>query len=132
MILVDTSVWIDYLRGGHEPTTERFQEVLDHDLPFGITGLIYQEVLQGARTEADFDRLATYLGSQRFYAPQDPVSSYEDAARLYFDCRRQGVTVRNTVDCLIAGVALEHDLMLLHRDADYDRIGRVVPALRTY
>jgi hypothetical protein len=58
--------------------------VLDLGYPFGITGIIYQEVLQSVSSEEEFDRLSEYLGTQRFYRPQDHVASYGETARLYF------------------------------------------------
>lgn len=131
MYLADTSVWIDYLREVETVGSTRFAEALDRGIPFGITGVVYQEVLQGASTGADFERLAEYLGTQRFYEPRDPVESHREAARLYFRCRGSGVTVRSTVDCLIARVAIEHDLILLHSDRDYENMSGAIPELKT-
>ena len=128
--MVDTSVWIDYLREGESEAVERFVDVLDIGLPFGITGVIYGEVLQGAATLADFEQLKEYMSTQRFYHLQDPVMGYEEAARLYHRCRRVGVTVRSTIDCVIARVAIEHDLSLLHDDRDFDYMSRVVTELK--
>lgn len=124
-------MWIDYLRGAETGGAARFAEALDRGIPFGITGVVYQEVLQGAATEGDFERLAEYLGTQRFYGPRDLVDSYREAARLYFRCRSAGVTVRSTVDCLISRIAIEHDLVLLHSDRDYENMSRVIPELKT-
>jgi len=130
LYLVDTSVWIDYLGGAETEIAERFSEALDRGYPFGITGVIYQEVLQGVSSQREFDRLSEYLGSQRFYHPEDPVDSYREAARLYFRCRRAGITIRSATDCLIAQVAIENDLLLLHGDQDFERMVRVVPELQ--
>jgi predicted nucleic acid-binding protein len=128
--LVDTSVWIDFLRGVSNGPVERLRGVLAARVPFGITSLIYQEMLQGADSDARFDELKSYLGSQRFYQPRDALGTSEAAARLFLDCRRKGVTVRSTVDCLIAQIAIEHELTLLHNDRDFDQMAQVVPALR--
>ncbi len=103
-------------------------ELTGQGVPFWITGVIYQEVLQGAETERDFERLRDYLGTQRFYHPGDPVTSYLRAAGLYFQCRRQGVTLRSTIDCLIAQIAIEYELKLLHND--FERIASVVSDLK--
>lgn len=129
MYLVDTSVWIDYLGGAETEIAGRFAEVLDLGYPFGITGVIYQEVLQGVSSEEEFDRLSEYLGTQRFYHPQDPVASYGEAARLYFRCRRARITVRSATDCLIARIAIEHELVLLHNDSDFDNMAGVITEL---
>lgn len=129
MILVDTSVWIALFRGGRNQAVLMFERILERDLPFVITGIVYQEVLQGARASRDHERLRRYLGSQRFIEPRDSRSTFEGAAGLYRRCRRQGVTVRSTVDCLIAQLALERELPLLHHDADFDHMAHVIPEL---
>ena len=130
MYLVDTSVWIGYLRGEENESVARFVDVLDLGLPFGITGVIYGEVLQGARTPTDFERLKEYMSTQRFYHLRDPIAGYEEAARLYYRCRRGGVTVRSTIDCLIARIAIEHDVSLLHNDDDFVNMGSIVTELK--
>lgn len=130
MYLIDTSVWIDYFREEDTEATALFSEVLDYGYPFGITPEIYQEVLQGAASEEDFEKLAEYLGTQKFYRAEDQIKSYREAARMYFDCRRNGVTIRSTIDCIIAQISIEHGLLLLHNDRDFQHMARVVPDLR--
>lgn len=116
--------------GGREnEATRRFAEVLDRGYPVGLTGVVYQEVVQGVSSREEFDRTSEYLGSQTFYHPGDPVESYREAALIYFRCRRAGVTVRSAIDCLIARVAIEHDLMLLHNDGNFDNMATVVAEL---
>jgi hypothetical protein len=127
MILVDTSVLIDFLKGENNDPTRRFRNILEQDLPFGITPLIFQEVLQGAKTEGEFRRLSKYLRTQRFYHPKSPLDSFEAAARLYFRCRRKGLTIRSTIDCLVAQITIENNLALLHNDNDFELISSVVP-----
>ena len=130
MYLVDTSVWISLFRGRETPAVRFFRGVVESGIGFGITGVIYQELLQGAKGEADFRKLREYLQTQTFYQPLDALETHAEAARLYFDCRRKGVTIRSTMDCLIARIALEHDLVLLHDDADFTRMAGVVKGLR--
>lgn len=132
MFLVDTSVWISYLRGARIEQVKRFETILDEGRPFGITSAIYQEVLQGADSEVSFARLDRYLRTQLFYHPLDPVESYTEAARIYSRCRRAGITIRSTLDCLIARVAIEHELILVHNDGDFESMARVVPELRLH
>ncbi|NJL29095.1 MAG: PIN domain nuclease [Thermoanaerobaculia bacterium] len=132
MFLVDTSIWIGYLRGIKEPPVVAFEQMLEHRYPFGITQAIYQEVLQGAGTDASFDRLAQYLGTQVFYEPRDPIETFTEAARIYYRCRRAGITVRSTIDCLIARIAIENDLLLVHDDRDFPFIASVIPELKLY
>jgi predicted nucleic acid-binding protein len=131
MILVDSSVLIAFLKGSATAGARKFREILDHQIPFGIPAIVYQEVLQGARSEKEYKLIRGYLGSQRFFHPKDPVDSYAKAAKIYFDCRRKGVSVRSTIDCLIAQIAMEHDLLLLHEDRDYEAMSAVAP-LRFY
>ena len=130
MVLVDTSVWIDYLRGAKTKAVAKLDRILEAGEPFGITSVIFQEVLQGTDSEASFSRIEAYLGTQRFFQPANDLSSYAEAARLYAACRRKGITIRSTIDCLIAQVALENELAILHSDGDFDRLARVVPGLR--
>ena len=132
MILVDTSVWIDLLRERDTARTAEFRNLLERGSSFGVTSAIYQEVLQGAASEQDFEQIASNLGSQRFYHPKDRKTSYEAAARLYFRCRRAGITIRSTIDCLIAQIAIEHELLLLHDDKDFARIADVTPELKLF
>ena len=132
MFLIDTSVWIDYLRQVETRPAVWLRQILDRGYPFGITGVIYQEILQGADSEASYQRLAAYLSTQVFYHPRDPIESHAEAARLYFRCRRAGVTLRSTIDCMIAQVALEHDLLIVHNDRDFDLMASVVPEVRLY
>ena len=130
MYLVDTSAWVDYLGERATQAAGLLSEVLDRGVPFSITASIYQELLQGAASERDFEQLAEYLGTQRFHHPEDPVDSYRQAALLYYRCRRAGVTIRSTIDCLIARQAIEGDLFLLHNDRDFTNMARVIPELK--
>jgi predicted nucleic acid-binding protein len=127
MVLVDTSVLINYLRGTDNNAVRRFQHVLDSSIPFGISPLTFLEVLQGALTEKDYATAKSYLETHRFYGLLDERESYAAAARIYFTCRKKGITINSTVDCLIAQTAIEHDLALLHNDADFDRIRKIAP-----
>lgn len=130
MYLVDTSVWIDYFREIQNISTKQFVSILDRNLPFAITGVIYQEILQGAASEKDFNQLKDYLTTQRFFHPRDEIVTYELAAKLFYLCRRKGITIRSTIDCFVAQIAIEHDLILLHNDQDYNHIQSVIPELQ--
>ncbi len=124
MILVDTSVLIDYLKGIENKSTKMFLQILEKGIPFGINHVIYMEVLQGAKTERDYNALNKYLDTQTFYELKRGKESYADAAKMYFKLRQKGVTVKSTMDCLIAQVAIENDLFLLHNDQDFSRISK--------
>lgn len=125
MILVDTSVLIDFLQGGTSPGVQHLAKALDDGTPIALTPIVIQEVLQGARDRGQWRRLQAYLGSQELLLPAHPVESHVAAARIYFDCRRKGLTVRSSIDCLIAQIALENDAVLLHAERDFDVIARV-------
>lgn len=130
MYLVDTTVWIDYFRQQDNAAVQFFKKLLEQEIPYGISGVIYQEILQGASSDKDFKRLQEYLSTQNFYHLQDPILSFSAAAKLYMDCRSKGITIRSTIDCLIAQVAIENNLILLHNDKDYVRIKSVHAKLK--
>ena len=126
MILVDTSVLIDYFKGKDNNPSSNLQFILDAGIPFGISSFIYQELMQGAKTEKEFYELKAYLESQTFYELRDSKTSYEAAALIYFKCRKKGVQVGSTIDCLVAQTAIENNLYLLHNDRDFEKIAKVV------
>ena len=130
MYLVDTSVWIDYIQGRDTPAVQLLDELLLNPLAVNLCDQVYLEILQGARSEESFDTLQRYFSGQRFSGFENPRESHANAARLYFDCRRNGITVRSSIDCLIAQCALENELVLLHHDSDYIKIQSVVPELK--
>ena len=125
VILVDSSVLIDFLEGRENSLVSRFIDVLDRGIPFGISPITILEVLQGAATEKDFSTLLDYLESQTVYGLIVGLESYAGAAKIFFDLRRKGMFVRSSMDCLIAQTAIEHGLHLLHSDSDFDRIAQV-------
>jgi hypothetical protein len=125
MILVDTSVLIDFLRGRSSEPCDKFDSVIAANIPFGISVQVYQEALQGCRSDKDFAVLKDYLDSLTFYSVQNGRETYAQAAHLYFLCRRKGITVRSSIDCLIAQIAVENNLKLLHNDRDFEQIAKV-------
>jgi predicted nucleic acid-binding protein len=131
VVLVDTSVLIDYLGGKDTKAAAAFQQVLDDKISFGINSFIYQEVLQGVKTDKDFAKVKEYLDTQTFYSLKDPRESFAAAARIYFQCRRKGITLGSTIDCLIIQTALEHNLYLLHKDGDFDNALKAI-AFKVY
>ncbi|HHH19960.1 MAG TPA: PIN domain nuclease [Campylobacterales bacterium] len=101
--------------------------MIQYKIPFGISALTYQEVLQGAKDQKEFDTLNQYLSTQHIYYPSQ--ESYEQAARIFFQCRKSGVTIRSTIDALIATTAIEYRLILLAKDKDFDNMAKVVSDL---
>jgi len=129
MVLVDTSVLIGYLKGQTDNKTELLKDVLTRELPFGISSYTYQEVLQGARNEKEFETLKEYLSTQKIYFLKQEISTFEKASRMFFDLRRKGSTPRSTIDILIALTAIEYNLILLHNDNDFDFMSKHIPDL---
>ena len=132
MILVDTSVLIDYLKGTENKFVSLFDEIIDKHIPYGICEFIYQEVLQGSKTIAEFSTLKEYFETIPFYYLSSGKESYEKAAYINFTCRRSGITIRNTIDLLIAQIVIENNLYLLHNDSDFTNIAKFVPELKIY
>ena len=127
MILIDTSTLIDFLKNKKTTATDKFHTIIELNIPFGITSHIYQELLQGTSTIEDFTSLKKYLNTFKFYFPRDEKISYAEAARIYFLCRKKGITIRSTIDCLIVQIIREHNLKLLHNDSDFNAIKKIVP-----
>jgi predicted nucleic acid-binding protein len=125
VILVDSSVLIDFFRGEDNPAVQKFLQVIDRGIPFGICPLVFMEVLQGAATEKDFKLLRDYLQSQAFFDIKDGRESIARAARMSFELRRKGKAAGSSIDFLIAQTAIDNDLYLLHNDSDFDRIKQV-------
>ena len=125
MILVETSVLIDFFKGENNPAVQKLLQVIDREIPFGICPLVFLEVLQGAATEKDFKLLREYLQSQAFFDIRDGRESIAQAARMSFELRRKGKAVGSSIDLLIAQTAIDNDLYLLHNDSDFDRIKQV-------
>ena len=132
MVLVDTSVLIDFFRNTQNGGTEKLESLLRNGIPFGINNLIYLEMLQGAYSLKDYELLKNYLDTQIFYELKDGRTSYSSAAEIYRKCRYAGITVSSTVDLLIVQTTIENRLFLLHNDSDYVQIKSVVPELAFY
>ena len=127
MILVDTSALIPYLTGRETAASALLERLVSEEVEIALTPEIVQEVLQGARDDKEWRTLKRYLVGQRVLATADPLRSHAEAARIYYDCRRRGLTVRSTLDCIVAQTVLEKNVPLLHDDRDYDAIQRVRP-----
>lgn len=130
MYLADTSAWIEYTRPRPRRVGVLLRDLIEADTAVFVTGVIVQELLQGARNELECRRLVKWLKPQRRITPKDEFASYVKAGRLYARCRWRGVTPRSSNDCLIAQLAIEHDLALLHDDTDFEKIAKIEPRLR--
>lgn len=125
MILADTSAWVEYDRATGSPVDQRLADLIRQDGPLAVTEPVLMEVMAGARDdqrEAALRRMLLRFDLLAF----DAVADFEAAARIYRRCRREGVTPRGMVDCLIASVARRHEATLLAQDGDLSRVARVV------
>lgn len=118
MIVVDSSVWVDFFRGLTTPQTERLDDLLGSE-PLAVGDLILAEVLQGFSLERDFNQ------ARRLFSALDVITLGGEeiavqAARNYRALRAQGVTIRKTIDSIIATRCIEDDLVLLYSDRDFD------------
>jgi predicted nucleic acid-binding protein len=121
MILVDTSIWIETFRRKNPLDLEAL-------VPFDdvVTCLpVVQEVLQGFREESAFRAAKTAMLAMPMVEAPIGEALMLEAVALYRSARRRGLTVRSSVDCLIAACALRHDLEVLHRDRDFPALARI-------
>ena len=123
MILIDTSVWIAVLRN-RSGEVEKLQDQLAGQEPI-LARFTQLELLQGARDETEWGLLTDYLDNQSYLDPEPEC--WARAARIYFELRRTGNTVRSPIDCCIAQLSLDHRLTLLHQDRDFETIATVRP-----
>ena len=121
MIVVDTSIWIDVLNGTASGGATRFETLLRDEAPLGLTDVVLTEVLQGFRSEKEARLVEGHLRSFPILR-LDGVDDFALAAELYRTARRAGVTIRKTLDCLIAAPCVRTGSRLFHADADFDRL----------
>ncbi len=118
MILVDSSVWIDYFRGTVTIKTELLDRVLKSEV-LAVGDLVLAEVLQGFSSKKDFNTAKRLMTSFETIVVSDVRISLQ-AAKNYRTLRTRGVTVRKTIDSLIATRCIEDGYSLLHDDSDFD------------
>jgi len=118
MIVVDTSVWIDYFNGNRTPETDRLDALLGRD-PLGIGDLILTEILQGFRSDSDFREAKDFLLSLTLFEMLG-VDQALRCAEYYRELRKRGITVRKTADVIIATFCIVENHALLYTDRDFD------------
>jgi hypothetical protein len=118
VILVDTSVWIDYLRGASTPETDKLDSLLG-TVPLAIGDLVLTEVLQGCPSQREFDEVRRFLAKMDLVVLGGREIAVE-AARNYRRLRDLGITVRKTIDTIIASRCIYSGYALLHCDRDFD------------
>lgn len=123
MLLVDTSAWVEIFR---RPARLRLEDL--GGLDEVVTCLpVLQEVLQGFRDEAAFRVARDAMTALPLVESPLRQAVFEGAVDLFRAARRSGLTVRSSVDCLIACCALRHDLTVVHRDRDFAALARLTP-----
>lgn len=127
---MDTSIWIDFLTGTASPHRRALHRLIEEEEEISITGIILTEILQGIKSDHDFNMLREYLLEFPLYSPQG-TETYLHAAWIYRRCRSHGKTVRKTIDCVIAAICIESNLLLFHKDKDFDIINKYT-SLRCY
>lgn len=127
--LIDTGVWIDWFRDRDTQAVSALIELRRQPLAVATTQPVLMEIKQGVsgaaltRVDRVFEGLTVL--------DVDPHLDFDHAADIYRGVRASGHTVRSPMDCLIAAVALRRNAILVHKDADFDRIAAVVPQLNT-
>ena len=124
MIVVDSSAWISYLRGGEGcESAQLLDEMINSDEDIYLVGPILTEVLQGIRTDTAFHKTKEYLREFPCIIPQD--DDYVIAAEIYRKGRSQGITIRSSMDCIIAAVCSRRSIPILHCDKDFEKIAEL-------
>ena len=131
MLLFDSSVWIDWLRGADTDAVRFVQERENHE-DLAITQMIYLEVLQGVSSDRQFAVTQRVLGAQTVLQPLCGLATFEAATHLDRRARKQGLTIRKSNDCLIAAMALEQGAVLVHNDRDFLSLAQVEEAPLMY
>ena len=130
MVVVDTSVWVDLLRGRPTPEADRLAAMLRAGAPVVLTDVVFMELLAGGRTPRDAARLERRLRSFPILR-LDSLEHFSLAAEMARASRRAGVAIRSRLDYLIAAVCVTADAPILHADADFDRLASCT-ALRVF
>ena len=124
MVLIDTSVWINVFADKQGDYSSHLNELLAGREIY-LTRFQQLELLQGCRNEKEWGKLSDYLEGQDYLDTQ--LGTWQAAARIYFDLRKMGVTIRSPIDCCIAQIAIENKILLIHDDRDFTAIASHFP-----
>jgi predicted nucleic acid-binding protein len=123
-LIVDSSVWIDSFNPKIKSTEkEILRQLIFNDYPIYLCPVIYQEVLQGIREDKTFEEVK-YILQQYRMIEIDLMDVTNYAINLYRHLRKKGITIRKSVDCVIASYAILEDMYILHNDSDFTQIAR--------
>ena len=120
MILVDTSVWVDFFRNAKNEHVFFLEESILNNKDICICGVILAEILQGIRNNTQYRKTKSYM-QNLIFLPMDS-NTFVKSAEIYRFLRQQGITIRKSIDCMIAAVAVENKIPLLHNDRDFESI----------
>jgi predicted nucleic acid-binding protein len=121
VVLVDTSIWIEVQRRSFD--LEAFVDIGE----IAICPPIAQELLQGARLPEHYSMVWHTILSARMLDDPMPLEAFEEAAQIYRQCRDDGYIIASSFDCLIAACAIRHEIPLLQRDRDFEKIAAMAP-----
>lgn len=127
-LLVDSTVWIDFFAARQNDRTDRLKQAIRDDDQICVCGCVWLEVLQGVRLEKELVAIKTHFQNLAYL--DDDQSTYELGAQIYRELRRDGITIRNSIDCLIAAVVIQHGVNFLEHDRDYKFIDQHFPLNR--
>ena len=128
-MLVDSSVWVSFLRGDLMAEVDILVTALERGDTVWLAPPILQEVLQDADSQERFARWDRIIGELPMLVVKDSAATAREAAHLYARCRWAGFTPRSANDCLIAVYAINGRMPLLHRDRDFVEIAGIEPKL---
>ncbi len=120
-VLVDTSVWVDFFNQHPSPQADLLTRLVEDEVELVTCGVVIAEFFQGIRRTETLAELEGHFRFMSYVAPNEP-RSYFAAASLFRGLRARGITIRSTIDCLIACLAAENDALLLAKDKDMTAI----------
>lgn len=126
-VLVDTSVWVNYFRGVDSFGTQTVDQLIDEEADLAVCGPVLMEMIQGCPSEREARTVEAYLGDLIYVAT--PEHCYRQTGRMYRQLRSSGVTIRKSIDCLIATIAIGSGLPLLADDRNFSHISAHTPLM---
>ena len=127
-LLVDSTIWIDFFAARKNEQTDKLKQAIRDGHEICVCGCVWLEVLQGIRHEREYVAVKRHFEGLSYL--EDNCSTFELGATIYRELRRTGVTIRNSIDCLIAATVIQHGVNFLERDRDYKFIDQHFPLNR--
>ncbi len=125
MILIDSTVWINFFADQQTTEVSKFESFVNEEEDLCVCGVIMTELLQGISDDQEFQKTKTLL-AEMIYLPMSSTT-FIQSAEIYRTLRKMGITIRKTIDCLIAALCIEHEVQLLHNDRDFTFIADHFP-----